>query len=271
MSEDGIRELLLHPERMTKETLEGLRGIVSASPCFHAARILMLQNMSVIGDEEFGQELQRARFFLPCGDNLSEIIDEAVSRRNSGMLSNDRTMTILNEFLGTPTDSDSMGGQTFFSPIQTDYLVAAGLDDKTDGTVGDTDDAIDSFIDTFLKDGRQCDDAGEVPAPDPQTEPAAEENGGEADGEITYADTKEDAGETVTETVDDSTTGITDSNLDNELFTETLAAIYIKQRRYVEALEIIRYLYLNFPNKSCYFADQIRFLELIIETNKQKG
>ncbi|HBK95509.1 MAG TPA: hypothetical protein DDZ69_10925, partial [Porphyromonadaceae bacterium] len=52
--------------------------------------------------------------------------------------------------------------------------------------------------------------------------------------------------------------------------TETLAKIYIKQKKYEPALTIIRQLSLNFPKKSVYFADQIRFLELLILNEKNK-
>ena len=55
--------------------------------------------------------------------------------------------------------------------------------------------------------------------------------------------------------------------LDDTYFTETLARIYLKQHRYGKALEIIRSLYLNFPNKSIYFADQIRYLEKLVRIN----
>ena len=48
------------------------------------------------------------------------------------------------------------------------------------------------------------------------------------------------------------------------LFSESLAKIYIQQRRYAKALEIIRKLNLNNPEKNIYFADQIRFLEKLI-------
>ncbi len=52
---------------------------------------------------------------------------------------------------------------------------------------------------------------------------------------------------------------------DNEaLFSESLAKVYIQQRRYSKALEIIRKLSLNNPEKNIYFADQIRFLEKLI-------
>ena len=58
--------------------------------------------------------------------------------------------------------------------------------------------------------------------------------------------------------------------LDDSYFTETLARIYLKQHRYDKALEIIRSLYLNFPNKSIYFADQIRYLEILVRINQKK-
>ncbi len=57
------------------------------------------------------------------------------------------------------------------------------------------------------------------------------------------------------------------AKLDDAYYTETLARIYLKQHRYTKALEIIRSLYLNFPNKSIYFADQIRYLEKLVRIN----
>ena len=58
-------------------------------------------------------------------------------------------------------------------------------------------------------------------------------------------------------------------SLDDTYFTETLARIYVKQKRYDRALQIIKSLSLKYPEKNIYFADQIRFLEkLIINTKK---
>lgn len=45
---------------------------------------------------------------------------------------------------------------------------------------------------------------------------------------------------------------------------ESLAKIFIKIGRYDKAFEIIRQLSLNFPEKSIYFADQLRFLQKLI-------
>ena len=58
------------------------------------------------------------------------------------------------------------------------------------------------------------------------------------------------------------------NHFEEAFFTETLAEIFMKQHRYDKALEIIRSLYLNFPNKSIYFADQIRYLEKLIRINQ---
>lgn len=55
---------------------------------------------------------------------------------------------------------------------------------------------------------------------------------------------------------------------EDELLTETLAKIYIQQGHYAKAHRIITTLSLNYPKKNRYFADQIRFLERLIENNK---
>lgn len=51
-------------------------------------------------------------------------------------------------------------------------------------------------------------------------------------------------------------------------FTETLARIYIEQRCYDTALSIILSMKEKNPEKSSYFADQIRFLERLIDIDK---
>ena len=55
------------------------------------------------------------------------------------------------------------------------------------------------------------------------------------------------------------------------MLSESLAKIYIKQRKYSKALEIIKTISLKFPEKSIYFADQIRFLQKLIKTETIKN
>lgn len=51
---------------------------------------------------------------------------------------------------------------------------------------------------------------------------------------------------------------------EEEPFSETLAKIYIKQKKYDKAIKTFNGLIARYPEKSVYFADQIRFLEKLI-------
>ena len=59
---------------------------------------------------------------------------------------------------------------------------------------------------------------------------------------------------------------------DDSMLSESLAKVYIARGKYSKALEIIESINLNFPEKSIYFADQIRFLRklVLIESLKNK-
>lgn len=55
--------------------------------------------------------------------------------------------------------------------------------------------------------------------------------------------------------------------LSEQVMTETLARIYVRQKKYARAIEAYRILMLKNPKKSGYFADQIRELEKLKEKN----
>lgn len=59
-------------------------------------------------------------------------------------------------------------------------------------------------------------------------------------------------------------------NADSTL-SESLAQAYIKKGKYSKAFEIISDLNLNFPEKSIYFADQLRFLAKLIAIEERRS
>lgn len=66
------------------------------------------------------------------------------------------------------------------------------------------------------------------------------------------------------EVVDTTPVSAPEMSADDSMLSESLAKIYIKQHKYSKAYEIIRNLSLNFPEKSIYFADQMRFLQKLM-------
>jgi len=56
---------------------------------------------------------------------------------------------------------------------------------------------------------------------------------------------------------------------DRAFLTESLAKVYVKQGKYEQALAIFLELNLKFSKKNTYFADQIRYLQKVIELKKK--
>lgn len=106
-------------------------------------------------------------------------------------------------------------------------------------------DSQDALINAFILKSRQDGDVGTRRAASPNAE-------SKSDTDTTATPAQTAPVQQPQETADDT------------LLSESLAKIYIRQRRYSKAYEIIRNLSLNYPEKSIYFADQLRFLQKLI-------
>jgi hypothetical protein len=70
-----LTQLIKHPEMMDKETLYDLRSLLALYPYYQTARLLMLQNLYLLHDPSFDEELRRAAIYItdrkvifqPCG------------------------------------------------------------------------------------------------------------------------------------------------------------------------------------------------------------
>ena len=60
---------------------------------------------------------------------------------------------------------------------------------------------------------------------------------------------------------------ITKNKQDSSLMTETLAKVYLEQKKYENAIQAYRILILKYPEKSGFFADQIKRIQ-ILQKNK---
>ena len=257
--------LINHPELLGRDTLYELRGIVARYPYFQTARLLMLHNMYLLHDPDFGAELRRSVLYVSDRRALCRLIegyaDRVVADDPEGIAEEptvDRTMTLIDAFLGTLPEEHPADA---LLPIETvgDYaaMFLSGGDEPpreaapTATPVVPDGDSVVRALELIAQNAPSATPATtSVPIP---SQPSGTHSPCSAHSEKPAGAPAAD-GET----------------LDESYFTETLAKIYIKQHKYSRALEIIRSLYLQFPEKNTYFADQIRFLEKLIINNNLK-
>ena len=55
---ERIVELIQHPERLDRDTLYELRSMLALYPYYQNVRLLMLQNLYLLHDPTFDEELQ---------------------------------------------------------------------------------------------------------------------------------------------------------------------------------------------------------------------
>ena len=253
--------LIEHPELMNKETLYELRNLVALYPYYQTARLLLLQNMYLLHETSFDDELRRAAIYITDRKTLfnlveashyhiktaAEKMEEEAREAQRSEQSNNRTLSIINEYLeSTPKDSQNEDDDTERKPTPADAAV--------------------DYVAYLLKTESQEDKEAEADRPQMKGQDLIDsfinDNGGkiQLQDKPTYKPETEDEEDKQNE----------QNDYDEGYFTETLAKIYIKQGRYSKALEIIQRLNLNYPKKNAYFADQIRFLRKLILNEKGK-
>lgn len=240
-----VIDYIRQPETLDSQALDFLRGMVDRYPYYHAARILLLRTLFQMHDSRFNEELRKAAVFVPSRATLFELfqahntLPEATNVRTSRAeeeQGTDRTDSLIDDFLDTLPEEKARKGPNFVDAT-VDYMAYLTRMESQNTSMSPSM-AGGDYIDQFLNDNDghfTLEDVDEE-----EDEPKSRKQ--------SYTDTKQDGG-----------TGI---------LTEAMARIYIKQRKFDKAAEIIRRISLKYPEKNSYFADQIRFLEKLIENEK---
>ena len=259
----NLSALIKNPQNLDRDSLYELRSLLALYPYYQTARLLMLQNLYLLHDPMFDEELRVASVYITNRKVLFQMVEaahyqlqrnrsqsETRTEANSNGGSSSRTISLINHFLDTiPVDEEATAKPKTKSrrkPTPADaavdyvaYLIECDEEENEEETNNTSQLKGQSLIDNFIKNDRGKIVLNETPEYLPQIS-NDDSNAGLKEGEEGY-------------------------------FTETLARIYIKQGRYSKALEIIRRLSLNYPKKNAYFADQIRFLEKLIANSKGDG
>ena len=250
MRADDIIELIDRKTQFDQETLSDLENLIEEYPYFQTAQLLYALNLNACKDTRFPEQLRktacymgdrRKLFFLVEEEFFSPVVIESLERRDK--ITVDSPFDLIDLFLSEKTtekkgvkSEPQASAESSQQLISTDYmsyiLSEEAQKQELKAQPMQYQDAIDKFLEEDGKSPIKIELKEQVNGKEPQTPDL--------------------------DTVDE-----------NSFFSETLAKIYLKQKKYEKALEIIRKLNLVYPEKNIYFADQIRFLErLIINTKK---
>ncbi len=247
-----VTELINHPERLDRDTLYDLRSMLALHPYFQVARLLMLQNLYLLHDPSFDEELRRAAIYITDRKTIFNMVEAAHYQlhtkknqekpKDKEATVQNRTTELIDSFLDSiPADAEEEKNKRRPTPADAtvDY-VAYLLETENENEAQQVPLMKgQNLIDTFLEQEK---------------------------GRIILSELTDNGQDT------ESSADSQPEENEEEYFTETLARIYIKQGRYQKAHEIIGRLSTKFPHKNAYFADQMRFLEkLIINSNKNKN
>lgn len=268
---------------MNRETLYDLRALLALYPYYQTARLLMLQNLYLLHDPSFDEELRRAAIYISDRKVIFQMVEAAhyqLKSQNSnrheameGKPKSDRTSSLIDHFLHSiPTEAEEREKEPEEKrkPTPADAAVdyVAYLMETETETEHEQPSRTITLIDDFIEEG------GFKLHKDKEEEKQECEEKEEEKQESEEAHASED-----TSTVEDGDAASKDKASDKAdaadadgggVFTETLARIYIKQGKYERAYQIIDRLYKQHPQKSAFYIDQLRFLEKLMLNEKKR-
>lgn len=239
-----ISNLINNQEKLNAMTLRELKNTIDRFPFYHAARLLYIINLYNMHEPNLSEELTKASVLIPDRATLFNLIeghnyklDNFKDKRVDTENDENRTVSLIDNFLSSIPDDNKNDKNNrphsvpTIADLTNDYAAFLQMKDN-DMNVKHENNGQDSLIDSFIQEnkGKQRFDLN-------NEDPTGPDN-------------------------------INNDDLDT-LYNENIVNIYIKQGRYQQALEILKSICLNNPEKNTIFATQMRLLETIVNNNKQ--
>jgi tetratricopeptide (TPR) repeat protein len=251
---NSIYKYMEHLELLDKESLYEIRSLLIRYPYFQTLRLLYLNNLYILGDKDFDEELHKSAIYLNERKVLFSIIegnkyyDDSVKgiKHKDENISQDRTESLIDAFLSTNEEDVEKIRLSIEATTNYTSLLLKDSDIEQLEMRGQ------KLIDDFVRKDNKIESESVIVEEDKAHEIVSEvDSDNDLDNNLDSAQSEYDDDE-------------------ESYFTETLAKIYVKQGKYSKAIEIIKKLNLKYPKKNVYFVDQIRFLEKLIINTKSK-
>lgn len=282
---------------MNRETLYDLRALLALYPYYQTARLLMLQNLYLLHDPSFDEELRRAAIYISDRKVIFQMVEAAhyqLKSQNSnrheameGKPKSDRTSSLIDHFLHSiPTEAEEREKEPEEKrkPTPADAAVdyVAYLMETETETEHEQPSRTIALIDDFIEEGgfklhkdkeeekQECEEKEEEKQESEEAH-ASEDTSTVEDGDAASKDKASDKADASANAGAKPADAADGADADGGgIFTETLARIYIKQGKYERAYQIIDRLYKQHPQKSAFYIDQLRFLEKLMLNEKKR-
>lgn len=263
MNTEQIYQYIKRPEQLEIQYLEELYLLVKEYPYFQTAWMLHLKNLHILNDHRFENSLKKAAVHISDRGKLMQYINQGQSSRSRPIAQ-------------APNNEEVKTGQAEMAFIKkriqelSEKLIALNQQSGTQASgvswdfEFDPPDNASAATASFSATGYDLEsETGKSDMPSDSNSKAQERHKKLLD-DFLKSDPKITPGEPHAGIEEDiSEYSIRDSD---DLFTETLARIYMEQGHYEKALMAYEKLSLKYPEKSIYFANRIKKIEELINT-----
>ncbi|MDO4951334.1 MAG: hypothetical protein Q4E49_04660 [Bacteroidales bacterium] len=262
--ENTTIDFIRNPELLNRNTIPVLQEAIRQYPYHQSLYLLLLQNMYKVHDPHFSSALKQYALMVADRSVLFEMVEGMnynipvqKLEEETVVADGDRTLRLIDNFLKSiPEAQSGRSERQDAADPQIDYpaYLEQLPDFEEDADVPLAEIAEKGKTSESNK-TREPGDSGETVEPIP------------SDEEFTVSAIRRDLAE-----ADDLPPAeeCDEEEQNSDFYTEAMAGIYIKQQKFEQALEIIRAISADNPKKSVYFAEQIRYLELLMRLNRNK-
>jgi hypothetical protein len=263
MNKEIFLNYMRFPELLNDRSMQNLRDIVEEYPFFQSARLLFIKNLHNQGSLDYEKNLKLTAVYIPDRSRLFYLLDQRALFPNAETWTISPTELDTDEIIDfskltevTPVEIPELSETAKKTQAETlEDLILSGISASTPFFSVDDKVDIDDFRKTFRKKPAEPDEE-QKPQPKPQNR---KENLIDQfilkQPKIVPADPKEPEPNDIS---------IDSTSENQDLITDTLAKIYIKQGLYEKALLAYEKLSLKYPEKNIYFAAQIKKIKQLL-------